>query len=92
MKAGIKVVRLITGESLVCEAFQKGDTVHVKEPARQLVKHVTDGVNSTTELTWSLYAPDAHELTFEFNLMHVITMYQPKYELAESYIEFLNTV
>ena len=89
MKSGIRVVRLVTGESLVCEAFQKGDTIYTKLPARQIVTHTTDGVKSITELKWSLYAPDAHELTLEFNLMHVITMYQPSYELAASYAEFI---
>lgn len=81
----IKIVRLITGEELLSEVVFRGpQTVKVKRPVRIMVMPSKDNPREPS-VALAPFGEFAAEKEFEFDMSHVLLVYDPVVEFKNQY-------
>ncbi len=81
----IKLLKLITGEEVICELKDEGDDVVMKNPIIMMPQRTEDGkADIAMVMKWM---PSSVDESFKISKQHVMYISEPHIELANYYSE-----
>ncbi len=78
----IKIVKLITGEEVICEYKEENDIVILENPIIISIVPSEEGIGIALTLPWMLVSG---ERIFELNKNHILCSVDPPEELSNQY-------